>query len=94
MGSKWLPSGVHAALSPPPTPDATPAPQASPSLLQVDRILLPVHRGDNHWAAACIYLKEKRIEYWDSLGVGGLKQVGSSCSVCLAQARVCVTVEK
>lgn len=37
-------------------------------LADCDRILLPVHVGNNHWCCACINVAKKRFEYYDSLG--------------------------
>ena len=36
-----------------------------------DVILIPVNWSNVHWTAAAINLKEKRLEYYDSMGDGG-----------------------
>lgn len=34
----------------------------------LDKIVLPVHVGHNHWCLAVINLQQRRFEYYDSLG--------------------------
>jgi len=36
-------------------------------ILSQDKVILPVHVGNNHWCLACINLKDRRFEYYDSL---------------------------
>ena len=43
--------------------------QTSPNVLEVDRIIIPVNLNNTHWACAVIYIKEKRIVYYDSMSV-------------------------
>lgn len=45
--------------------------QPSPTVLQLDRIVVPFHLG-NHWTCACIDLQAQEVVYCDSLGVSGL----------------------
>jgi hypothetical protein len=33
-----------------------------------DAILLPINLGNSHWVSACINIRKKRFEYYDSLG--------------------------
>ncbi|PWW77769.1 cysteine proteinase [Tuber magnatum] len=37
-------------------------------LLKLDYLLMPVHVGGNHWCLAVANFKQKRFEYYDSLG--------------------------
>ncbi|KAL7275308.1 hypothetical protein RUND412_001751 [Rhizina undulata] len=37
-------------------------------LLKLDHLFIPVHVGENHWCMAVINFKQKRFEYYDSLG--------------------------
>lgn len=36
-------------------------------IFAMDKVVVPVHMG-NHWCLAIINFKQKRIEYYDSLG--------------------------
>lgn len=36
-------------------------------VLSKDKIIFPINLGNTHWATGCIDLREKRIEYYDSL---------------------------
>lgn len=45
--------------------------QASASILDCDRVVLPVHQG-LHWVCAVIDLQRQRFIYYDSLKVGGM----------------------
>lgn len=42
--------------------------QLSESIVEVDRVIVPVHLG-NHWTCALINLAAKELVYYDSLGV-------------------------
>jgi len=42
--------------------------QMSATILDVDRIIMPVHLG-NHWTCAVIDLAAKELVYYDSMGV-------------------------
>lgn len=33
-----------------------------------DKIIVPINLGNQHWVCAAINIKEKRFEYYDSLG--------------------------
>ena len=37
-------------------------------ILSLDKIICPVHVGHNHWCLAVANLKQRRFEYYDSLG--------------------------
>lgn len=43
--------------------------QASPCLLECDRLIVPVHCGQTHWACAMVDLQNRRLCYFDSLRV-------------------------
>ena len=43
--------------------------QASPNLFAVDLIIIPANLSNTHWVCAVIYVKEKRIVYYDSMSV-------------------------
>ena len=43
--------------------------QLSDTILEVDRVIMPVHLG-NHWTCAVIDLAAKELVYHDSMGVG------------------------
>ena len=36
-------------------------------MLDCDRLVIPVNLGNQHWVCVVVHLKEKRIEYADSL---------------------------
>ncbi|KAI1309979.1 SUMO1 sentrin specific peptidase 1 [Mortierella claussenii] len=36
-------------------------------LFEMDYVLIPIHRSGNHWTTAVIDMKNKRVEYYDSL---------------------------
>jgi Ulp1 family protease len=42
--------------------------QMSPTVLEVDRVIVAVHLG-NHWTCALIDLAKQELCYYDSLGV-------------------------
>ena len=44
------------------------AKKAKIDVLTLDKIILPVHVGHNHWCCAIINIKLRRLEYYDSLG--------------------------
>ena len=54
--------------------------QASESILDVDRIVVPVHQG-MHWVCAVIDLQQRKFIYYDSLKVASSARGG----VCLKQ---------
>jgi sentrin-specific protease 1 len=35
-----------------------------------DRLLFPINRGQSHWVCACINLRERRFEFYDSMAGG------------------------
>jgi sentrin-specific protease 1 len=37
-------------------------------VLKLDYLLMPAHVGGNHWCLAVVNFKQKRFEYYDSLG--------------------------
>ena len=39
----------------------------------MDKLFFPVNLGNYHWALAVVYMKEKCITYYDSLGYDGTK---------------------
>jgi len=48
-------------------------------IFQLDKIIIPVHLGA-HWCLACVSIKRKRIEYYDSMGGTNIH-----CRKCLRQ---------
>ena len=36
------------------------------SVFEADKVIIPLHLNDEHWACVCVNMKEKRIEYYDS----------------------------
>lgn len=44
-------------------------------IFNLDKIIFPVNQGDLHWTMAAIFMKEKRIQYYDSFGGNGEKYV-------------------
>lgn len=44
------------------------AKKAKIDVLTLDKIILPVHVGHNHWCCAIINIKQRQLEYYDSLG--------------------------
>ena len=45
--------------------------RAKVNLFEMDRVLIPINKGGFHWILACVNVKEKRIEYYDSMGREG-----------------------
>ncbi len=45
--------------------------QASSCLLECDRLVVPVHCGQTHWACAMVDLQGRQLFYFDSLHVRG-----------------------
>lgn len=37
-------------------------------LFAKDRIIIPINLGNSHWVCSAINIREKRFEYYDSLG--------------------------
>lgn len=56
--------------------------QLSETVLEVDRIIMPVHLG-NHWTCAVIDLAAKELVYYDSMGV--------SCPDCVSSSHLLMT---
>lgn len=42
--------------------------RAKVDLLNLDKVVVPVHVGGNHWCLGVINMRERRLEYFDSLG--------------------------
>jgi len=42
--------------------------QSRSSILDVDKIIVPVNQSNTHWTVAVVDLKNERLEYFDSLG--------------------------
>eukprot|EP00588_Corethron_pennatum_P009003 CAMPEP_0194266106 /NCGR_PEP_ID=MMETSP0169-20130528/1125_1 /TAXON_ID=218684 /ORGANISM="Corethron pennatum, Strain L29A3" /LENGTH=605 /DNA_ID=CAMNT_0039006717 /DNA_START=204 /DNA_END=2021 /DNA_ORIENTATION=+ len=40
-------------------------------IFQLDKIICPVNVANSHWTCAVIFVEEKRIQYYDSMGCGG-----------------------
>mmetsp|Transcript_63781 Transcript_63781/g.94737 ORF Transcript_63781/g.94737 Transcript_63781/m.94737 type:complete len:213 (-) Transcript_63781:408-1046(-) len=41
-------------------------------LFKLDKIFFPVNAGGVHWCCAVVFMAEKRIQFYDSLGGGGM----------------------
>ena len=41
--------------------------QANVDIFEMDKVIFPVHLG-NHWCTAVINLRDKKFEYYDSMG--------------------------
>jgi len=37
-------------------------------IFALDYVIIPIHMNENHWCLAVINMKDKRIEYYDSMG--------------------------
>jgi sentrin-specific protease 1 len=37
-------------------------------IYSLELVILPVHMNNNHWCLACMNMRDKRIEYYDSMG--------------------------
>lgn len=37
-------------------------------IFNLECLFIPIHVGGNHWTAACVFMEEKKIQYYDSLG--------------------------
>ena len=37
-------------------------------IIELDKVFIPIHVGENHWCMACINFVRRRFEYYDSLG--------------------------
>lgn len=42
--------------------------RAKVKIIELDKVLVPVHVGTNHWCCSVINFTQKRFEYYDSLG--------------------------
>lgn len=42
--------------------------KAKVDILQLDKVFAPIHVGNNHWCCGVINVRDKRFEYYDSLG--------------------------
>jgi Ulp1 protease family, C-terminal catalytic domain len=40
-------------------------------LFKLEKIFFPINEGQLHWTSACIFMKEKRIQFYDSFGGSG-----------------------
>ena len=46
-------------------------------IFKLDKILFPINMGNMHWIAAAIFMKQKRIEIFDSLGSDGSRYLNA-----------------
>jgi Ulp1 family protease len=46
--------------------------RAKVNLFEMDRVLIPINKGNYHWILAVINVADKRIEYYDSMGREGV----------------------
>ena len=68
--------------------------QASKTILEVDRVIMPVHLG-NHWTCALIDLKARELRYFDSMLVGALSgwDLGQGAAMCSMTLPLCSFLE-
>ena len=45
--------------------------KAKVNLFELDRVVIPVNKGNFHWILAIVNITDKRIEYYDSMGREG-----------------------
>jgi Ulp1 family protease len=45
--------------------------KAKVNLFELDRVVIPINKGGFHWILVIVNIKEKRIEYYDSMGREG-----------------------
>ena len=43
------------------------------SIFELDKIIFPVHIGGVHWCCGCINIRDKKIEYYDSMNGSALQ---------------------
>ena len=41
------------------------------NVFKLDKIIIPVNIGDNHWSLVIAYVQEREIKYYDSMEGGG-----------------------
>ena len=46
-------------------------------IFNLKNIFFPININQSHWACAVIYMQEKRIQYYDSMGSGGSKYLSA-----------------
>jgi Ulp1 family protease len=46
-------------------------------IFKLDKILFPINMGNMHWIAAAIFMKQKRIEIFDSMGSDGSRYLNA-----------------
>ena len=44
-------------------------------LFALDKIIFPINEGQMHWICACIFMSERRIQFYDSLGSSGIDYI-------------------
>ena len=62
--------------------------QLSASLLDCDRLIMPVHLP-NHWVAAMVDLKNERLTYYDSMGVRDPSQCQPTIGIRIMKIQRC-----
>jgi sentrin-specific protease 1 len=45
---------------------------AGKDIFKLDKIIFPINQGSMHWVCAVIYIQEKRIQFYDSMGDDGM----------------------
>jgi hypothetical protein len=50
---------------------------AGKDIFKLDKLIFPMNETHNHWFCAVIYMQEKRIQFYDSMGNGGMKYMES-----------------
>jgi hypothetical protein len=50
---------------------------AGKDIFKLDKIIFPINQGSMHWVCAVIYMQEKRIQFFDSMGDDGMTYLES-----------------
>jgi hypothetical protein len=50
---------------------------AGKDIFKLDKIVFPINQGSMHWVCAVIYMQEKRIQFYDSMGDDGMMYLES-----------------
>ena len=52
--------------------------KAKVNLFDLDKVVIPVNRGNQHWVLCVVNVSQKRIEYYDSMGNAGVSNQNRS----------------
>lgn len=50
---------------------------AGKDIFKLDKIIFPINQSSMHWVCAVIYMQEKRIQFYDSMGDDGMNYLES-----------------